>query len=456
MAEMLSTQQTDAAKFWETARQRLLSSNEEVESDEPLDFTGDRFPVDPSGKYFHGLPFRHDVSFADAAFACFNPFDGCEFWNGVDWTGCQLFGEDDRFLFARCKFMSAGDFRDCQFPQRVEFRGVVFEDEVDFGGQQIVEIRFEPDDHADGDVPCRFKGTAVFDDAVLGSISFDGVVFERDASFTSTRFTFWPHFRDAVFRGNADFTRARFERLSEEEREAKSASEVARNRADFVRCTFEYNAAFRGAEFQCDAEFSDARFARDVVFDGARIHRAMHFRCKCDGGGDVRVAGLWINAEREGESIYRAAKNSAHARGDSRAEGEYHFREQCAANAKDRQESKLFKWPWLQDSLVRAWGSFIFGRGVYGYGEKPERVIVAGLIVIALWAVLYDILDAAGDAASSFGTYLYFSVVTFTTLGYGDLQPTPGLARLLAGTEALLGAALMALFVVALTRKYTR
>jgi len=43
--------------------------------------------------------------------------------------------------------------------------------------------------------------------------------------------------------------------------------------------------------------------------------------------------------------------------------------------------------------------------------------------------------------------------VTFTTLGYGDLIPKPGF-RFWADMEALSGAALMALFVVGLTRKY--
>ncbi len=38
----------------------------------------------------------------------------------------------------------------------------------------------------------------------------------------------------------------------------------------------------------------------------------------------------------------------------------------------------------------------------------------------------------------TFGDYLYFSIVTWTTLGYGDLQPVPDL-RLLAALQALAG-----------------
>lgn len=456
MAKLSTTEQTDAATLWETARRRLCESNQDTSTEEPLDFSGERFPSDPAHKYFHGLHFLHEVSFADAKFACLCPFNGCEFRGEADWTDSILDGDNNRFVFEQCKFTSPVDFRHCQLPQVTEFRGVVFEDEVDFRGKEIQTLRFEPVYDADKVAPCRFGGAVAFDAGVFEQVSFIGAQFERDASFKQARFTYWSRFRETVFKGKADFSHCRFERVSAERRQGMPPAERERNQVDFVKTVFEYDVSFLDAEFQCDTEFTDAQFARDVVFDGAEIHRTLRFRCKCDGGGVISLARVRFHAEREGESIYRAAKNSAHARGDSRAEGEYHFREQCASNAGDRQDGRWCSWPWFPNSKLRAWGSYVFGRGVYGYGEKPESVIVVGLAVIAVWAMLYDILDAAGSAASSFGTYLYFSIVTFTTLGYGDLQPNPGMARVLAGSEALLGAALMALFVVALTRKYTR
>lgn len=45
---------------------------------------------------------------------------------------------------------------------------------------------------------------------------------------------------------------------------------------------------------------------------------------------------------------------------------------------------------------------------------------------------------------------LYFSIVTFTTLGYGDIHPTPGL-RIVAAIQALLGYILMTFSVGCLT-----
>jgi hypothetical protein len=48
---------------------------------------------------------------------------------------------------------------------------------------------------------------------------------------------------------------------------------------------------------------------------------------------------------------------------------------------------------------------------------------------------------------------IYFSAITFTTLGYGDFRPLEGWGRILAGSEAFIGAFMMALFVYTFARK---
>jgi len=55
----------------------------------------------------------------------------------------------------------------------------------------------------------------------------------------------------------------------------------------------------------------------------------------------------------------------------------------------------------------------------------------------------------------NFLSCLYFSVVTFTTLGYGDLTPV-GFARAMAAFEAFVGSFTMAPFVVVFVKKMTR
>jgi Ion channel. len=51
---------------------------------------------------------------------------------------------------------------------------------------------------------------------------------------------------------------------------------------------------------------------------------------------------------------------------------------------------------------------------------------------------------------------LYFSVITFSTIGYGDFYPASPLSRLLVGIESLAGALFIALFVFVIGRRVAR
>ena len=61
-------------------------------------------------------------------------------------------------------------------------------------------------------------------------------------------------------------------------------------------------------------------------------------------------------------------------------------------------------------------------------------LVLAHLVEIAVWALFYTGFRVFPSAESSF----YFSAVTYTTVGYGDLVP-PQQWRLLAGVEGLTG-----------------
>ncbi|WP_436927152.1 pentapeptide repeat-containing protein [Halosimplex amylolyticum] len=110
------------------------------------------------------------------------------------------------------------------------------------------------------------------------------------------------------------------------------------------------------------------------------------------------------------------------------------------------------------------------------YGSSPYRILLTSLVVIVGAAVVYPLtggvrevftdsaitytLEDPGDAPVQWigrvlFKSLYFSVITFTTLGYGDIQPVGAAARLVAGVESLLGALLAALLVFVLTRLVT-
>lgn len=70
---------------------------------------------------------------------------------------------------------------------------------------------------------------------------------------------------------------------------------------------------------------------------------------------------------------------------------------------------------------------------------------VAHLIEITLYAASYMAIEQllgagnlAGLPTTTFYDYFYYSMVTYTTLGIGDLYPIEGL-RLLTGMESLVG-----------------
>ncbi|MDO6687173.1 MULTISPECIES: ion channel [unclassified Agarivorans] len=106
---------------------------------------------------------------------------------------------------------------------------------------------------------------------------------------------------------------------------------------------------------------------------------------------------------------------------------------------------------------------------VCGYGEQPMRVVLTSLLIILSCAVVYfftgihfngnvvslDLSQSLGRNIVAFFECLYYSVVTFTTLGYGDFTPV-GFSRIFAAIEAFSGSFIIALFVVVFVKKMTR
>jgi hypothetical protein len=92
---------------------------------------------------------------------------------------------------------------------------------------------------------------------------------------------------------------------------------------------------------------------------------------------------------------------------------------------------------------------------ICGYGERPFRVVASALVVVFGLAAAYYFWGTF--SSSSFWDTLYYSVASFTALGYGQWAPQPtGWARGMGAAEAVIGVFMMALFLVTFTRKMTR
>lgn len=204
-----------------------------------------------------------------------------------------------------------------------------------------------------------------------------------------------------------------------------------------------------------EVEFTDSRISRATIFGEHSVY-------------ETRLARTVDPTERRElfESAtwtYRTLRRLAHQNARRGQAHEYYQRE------KDLR--RRFAWnDGYYPFAIKAEAS----RWLMGYGHNPWRVLAASLLLIVVCAGLYPLtggvqetgvertitytLEDPTDAprwwvASVFLRSLYFSVTTFATLGYGDFQPIGGMARALAGAEALVGGLLMALLVVVLFRR---
>lgn len=155
----------------------------------------------------------------------------------------------------------------------------------------------------------------------------------------------------------------------------------------------------------------------------------------------------------EAEEIYRNIKNNYKAQGLTTEVGDFFYREM-------RVKRKLMS----KYSLPRLWAKLI--DFTCGYGEKPYKIISASLFFMMINAIIFCFTGYSFSGSEhSLGFHqsiienievilksVYFSIVTFTTLGYGDITPI-GFSRFFAVTEAFLGAFMMALFVLTISKK---
>ena len=110
------------------------------------------------------------------------------------------------------------------------------------------------------------------------------------------------------------------------------------------------------------------------------------------------------------------------------------------------------------------WAIWLAGKQVFFSGVVDSNRIVGAVCVYLLmgliWALLYLLIAQTIPGAftgleqlnwyENFSAVAYYSFVTLTTLGYGDITPVAPLARFLAYMEAVAGVFYMAILVASL------
>ncbi|WP_276275910.1 potassium channel family protein [Haloarcula regularis] len=174
------------------------------------------------------------------------------------------------------------------------------------------------------------------------------------------------------------------------------------------------------------------------------------------------------------ENTYLGAKNGADQVGDRKAAAEFFIQEMHHRRHKNARLALTGEGPIERVTAAGKWFGNRLLHWSCGYGERLWRVVYVSVVAIVVWGLFYAFLSrGAADQTTGITTTgldgpaqlltreglvilsknLYFSVVTFTTLGYGDIQPVGPISRALASTESFIGALLVALVVFVIGRR---
>ena len=210
---------------------------------------------------------------------------------------------------------------------------------------------------------------------------------------------------------------------------------------------------FRRALFQkCDivnakfdaSDFSDARIENSWLdfstFKGCEIAlRNIEFRADTTPQALVRVCrnlklnamsmGLFADA---GELTFLEKTYDRHAMFSRAFTGVHERLGQRLAAIFDWTGSVLLNWAW-------------------GYGEKPARLALAMVFNILLFGTVQYWLD--GIPGKAWWEHVYFSGITFLTIGYGDMVPVGFLPSFLAVLEGAAGIATFGMLIASASKK---
>ena len=343
---------------------------------------------------------------------------------------------------------------------RYDFTGYVFPEGLTVGQTERAGILVA--------VPKEIPSGASFEEAVFGGIvDFEEAIFKGMGAFLGATFKKTVLFRDTTFEGDADFEAITFNHEAVFTRATFKKTVLFRDTtfegdADFEAITFNHEANFENVTFKKGVDFSGATFKNMASFEGsqaATVELGVH-----------RPTILWWEKDREGvtmkdwssgRSFWGFARRTFQKMDErERADAAYYFEKLW------QWRSRLSHTARISTRILATLGypfDLILLRIPTAYGTSLIRPLMSWFVVITLFGGLYaGFPSLLGRTVNSIWTLsnwvisLQFSVTTFTTLGLGDIYPGRMLGRALTSIEAMVGAVLMALTVVVISRKMMR
>jgi len=287
-----------------------------------------------------------------------------------------------------------------------------------------------------------FFGNSVFQEAV----HFRGAVFQSTCDFGDSTFEGPVFFREAAFRGKVNFRQTCFQRV-----------------ADFNEVKFLENTVFKNAAFREAAHFSQVFFRKELDFvqthfSAITVFNHSTFLGKTDfTSAQFAVAASYRNVNYTPNTIWQWLNNKRQRRSEEPTE--------FYLDSEDINEvlNPFFKRHVADQQFIRAFKEqHPFWAQVWRWSSDYGR----SLTLWALWSLLialsFSLLYMQGPSWLSEGLQgmmprfhqvtgenvhepltfwksFYFSIVTFTTLGFGDVVADNTSARILVTLEVIFG-----------------
>ena len=343
----------------------------------------------------------------------------------ITFTNCIIEGVVDIFSVAlerdendRILLNKSLSCIECTFKNIVNFRTVVFQQDVDFR-----RTLFEADLDLDETI---LHGSCAFREAIFQRrADFHSAIFHKSASFWRARFNNVADFHRVEFRRNAVFHEAYF--YNEINFRYTLFQGILDCRGTWFSETTTFNYAtllgpanFTGAQFVATAAFRDVRYIPNTLLQfvrdklGGRRHYPTEFYLDSQHVDEV-----------ENPFFKRYVADQQFIR---------------AFNQANPVLARLWRWSSDYGRSLALWASwsilFVF---LFAIAYRFPFPAWMSLGLVDLTPHFHQITGAYSGQPLTFWDCFYFSVVTFTTLGFGDVVADNTAARFLVTLEVIFG-----------------
>ena len=389
---------------------------------------------------FYGVTFKKGADFSEATFKEKADFIRVTFEGVANFKRATFKGKAD---FLEAKFKGNADFLVATFEGNANFRQATFVGPADFRRTTFVG-------GTDFSL-ATFKEWARFDGATFKGADFVGVTFKGVAVFSETTFVGGTDFSLATFKGVADFYGVTFKKG------ADFSEATFKEKADFIRVTFEGVANFKRATFKgetivgvkginCnklnleDTFFYDLRGLLDQVEKEIKnnnldnIYYIINVSKKTSSNNILNKLKNWfINCVINRFRITKFVNNQINPILGERTTKRYPI---IARTIND--DNYLMRFKIKHSNWFFLWWFFAdCGRGFFRWALWS--FLMAMGFAYKFYSMGPSAFNFVGGLPHKFGTMIYYSVVTFTTLGFGDITPKTLEASRWLMAEVILG-----------------